>query len=255
MALEGQSNLILLGQSRTLYAGQQLVVGYGTTFATPTQIPDNAVLLEVARVQNLPVILMDRPILIPQPGYMVTGSNVNMRALPDASSRLLYAVPADQILSILGTNPTGDWLHIRLGNGETGWMRADLLTGERGDIAAVYDATPQPPQRPGALGKSAVITAPQGGNLRRAPDVGFPVLLTIEKGTQVELIARSPYSPWVKVNANGNVGWMALITLETRAAISFLPIDYDVPLPPRPTATPIFSFGGGHAYPNPNSGQ
>jgi uncharacterized protein YraI len=100
-----------------------------------------------------------------------------------------------------------------------------------------------------------MVVAPSGGNLRQAPDVQFPIVDTLDQGKVVELLARSPYSPWVKVDAGGQVGWMALITVETDTVIGFLPIDYDVPLPPGPTATPIFAFGGGHAYPDPLAGQ
>lgn len=256
MALEGEVSAIIQGQTRRILAGQALNVTYtGGNFTTPAAVPGQADMLERGLIDNLPVMLLDRPVLLPQPGYVVTDGNVNMRAMPDASSLLLFAVPAGEILSILGQNTDGDWLHVRLGNGDTGWMRTDLLGGQIGTITAIYDATPVPPQRPGDLGSVGVVIAPQGGNLRRAPDVGFPVLATIPEGTQVKLLERSPYSPWVKVEASGMTGWMALITLETRAAISFLPVDYRVPLPPRPTATPVFRFGGGHAYPDPNGGQ
>jgi hypothetical protein len=105
------------------------------------------------------------------------------------------------------------------------------------------------------LGKIGTIKVAQGGNLRRAPDVSFPVLQTLPEGTVVTLLSRSPYSPWVKVDAAGTIGWLALITLETRVAIPFLPVDYQAPLPPQPTPTPQFSFGGGHAYPDPSGGQ
>ena len=70
----------------------------------------------------------------------------------------------------------------------------------------------------------------------------------------MKLLARSPYSPWVKVQADDDIGWMALFTLETEAVISSLPVDYDVPLPPRATSTPSFSYGGGHAHPDPEGG-
>jgi len=155
---------------------------------------------------------------------------------------------------VLGISTDREWYHIRLGNGETGWMNAELLAQNVGIIQKVYDITPIPPQRFGELASKASVIVGQGGNLREAPDVGFGVKQTIPYGTEVELLARSPYSPWVKVANGDDVGWMALITLETESVISSLPIDYTVPLPPRPTAVPSFGFGGGHAYPDPNGG-
>ena len=158
-------------------------------------------------------------------------------------------------MDVLGQNPDTTWFHVRLGNGETGWMRADLLNRKLGTINLTYEATPLPPQRFGRQGNSAIVVAAQGGNLRQGPDTYFNTLTTLTVGTEVELMARSSYSPWVKVRGAGAEGWVALITLETQSVIGFLPVDYNAPLPPQPTSTPIFQFGGGHAYPNPQGGQ
>lgn len=256
IALEGQSSLMIQGQAQAVVAGQQLNVPYNPgDFTTPLAVPSGAEPLIYSAIEHLPVVLLDRPILLPQPGYLQTQGTVNMRVEPDERALLIYSVPAGETLSILGKNIEDTWFHVRLGNGETGWMRADLLGGYPGEIGLHYNATPAPPQRPGDLGKIGTVITAQGGNLRRAPDVSFPVLQTLPQGTTVTLLARSPYSPWVKVDANGTIGWLALITLETQVAIPFLPVDYQAPLPPQPTPTPQFSFGGGHAYPDPRGGQ
>jgi uncharacterized protein YgiM (DUF1202 family) len=256
ITLEGSSRLTVLGVERLMYAGQQVDVTYGQQgYERPAGIPPEARPLTRTAIEHLPVVLFDRPLLLPQPGYVFTEGRVNMRAEPGLDGELLYQVPPDEILSVLGQNEAGTWYHIRLGNGETGWMSAELLRGEVGDIEAVYRATPQPPQRYGDLGTRAVVSAQQGGNLRESPDVSFPVITTLEQGTEVELQARSPYSPWVKVRRGNTVGWMALITIDTRAVVGSLPVDYEVQPPPRPTSTPVYSFGGGHAYPDPNGGS
>lgn len=260
IAIEGLGRLTVLGTPLSLYPGMQAVVGYNSAtepadWTFPRQAPRDAVPLDVTLIEDTPVMIMDRPVLLPQAGFAQTLGNVNMRTAPDQNAQLIYQVPPDQILSILGRNEASDWLHIRLGNGETGWMRADLLGVVSNDIRARYDVTPLPPQRFGSLGNRAQVITAQGANLRTAPDTGFGIMTTLPQGTMVELLARSPYSPWVKVNANNAVGWVALITLETQSVIGFLPVDYSAPLPTRPTATPVFNFGGGHAYPNPLGGQ
>ena len=145
-------------------------------------------------------------------------------------------------MGVLGISNDRKWLHIRFGNGETGWMSAELLARSLGQIEAVYDLTPAPPQRYGAYGWRATVNVSAGGNLRAAPDTAFRVKRTLPYGMEVKLRARSPYSPWVKVEAGDETGWMALFTLETESVISSLPIDYDVPLPPRATPTPSFSY-------------
>jgi hypothetical protein len=127
-------------------------------------------------------------------------------------------------------------------------MLAHLLRRNIGTIQAIYEATPLPPQRYGDMGHIGKVQAPAGVNLRIGPDVGFAVVGVLTDGTQVNLVARSPYSPWVKVESGGVSGWLALITLNTEAYIDALPVDNDVPPPPPPTTVPG-SFG--NAFPDP----
>ncbi|RMF81757.1 MAG: SH3 domain-containing protein [Chloroflexi bacterium] len=251
--LSGQARLIALGQERQLLTGHQLSVPYNPDdFSLPVGIPTDPVPLDRSLIENLPVALLDRPVTLPQPGYVATQGQVNLRAAPDVNSALLAAVPAGEIISVLGVNPAHDWYHVRLNNGQTGWMFAELLVQQVGEIQAVYEETPNPPQRFGTLANQGIVQSPAGVNLRIGPALSFGVITTLPEGTQVRVVARSPYSPWVKVNVNGLEGWVALITLDTRAAFEALPIDFDVPPPPvpLPTITPL--PGGGHAIPNPD---
>lgn len=255
MAIEGQARVISFGQPAVLNAGMQIDITYNPgDWTSPIGLPGNPVVMDYDLIKDLPIVLFDRPVDIPQAGYVETEGRVNMRTEPDINAQLLFQVPPGEIMSVLGVSTDREWYHIRLGNGETGWMNAELLSQSIGIIQNVYDITPVPPQRVGELASRASVIVAQGGNLREAPDVGFGVKQTIPFGSEVELISRSPYSPWVKVNTGDSEGWMALITLETESVISSLPIDYQVPLPPNPTATPSFRFGGGHAYPDPNGG-
>ncbi|MGB1287627.1 MAG: SH3 domain-containing protein [Aggregatilineales bacterium] len=261
IVVEGRARLTIFGTPYSMVAGQQVNLPHADgNFSVVNGQPAGGVQsLDATRIVNLPVTLLDLPLQLPQPGYAETQGNVNLRAEPSLDGLLLYRVPAEEILMVLGMNPERDWLHVRLINGETGWMSRELLLETGVNISAMYDATPVPPQRPGDLGELATVISEQGGNLRTGPDVGFGIITTLTQGSAVRLLARSPYSSWVQVDAGGQVGWMALLTLETRAAISFLSVDYDVPQPPRqvalPTATPNLNRGGGHAYPDPLSGQ
>ncbi|MBZ0300476.1 MAG: SH3 domain-containing protein, partial [Anaerolineae bacterium] len=249
--LGGRSRVVARGQEQPLLTGEQISVPYAPgDFSIPAGSPSIAIPFDVALVSNLPVGLLDRPLQIPQPGYVSTGGQVNLRTAPNTDGALLWQVPAGEVMSVLGRNPAGDWLHVQLSNGLTGWMFADLLIQNLGSVQAVYEETPLPPQRYGALGTTARVVAPAGLNLREAPDVQFGLIVTLPVETQVNLLARSPYSPWVKVENGGVVGWAALIALETQAVINALPIDYDVPPPPAPTRVPG-SFG--NAFPDPRN--
>ncbi|MCY4145251.1 MAG: SH3 domain-containing protein [Chloroflexi bacterium] len=255
VVIEGSVRLSVGARSLSLVVGTQASLAYPTgDWTAPADLPAEASLLDYAVLQDLPIALFARPLPIPQPGYAQTRGGVNMRAAPSINGRLLYLVPAGETMSVLGISSDGEWLHIRLGNGEMGWMSAGLLAKSLGEITHVYDDAPPPPQRLGVHANLAVVNVPAGGNLRAAPDTAFQVLRTLPVGTETKLLARSPYSPWVKVQAADDIGWMALFTLTTQSVISSLPIDYQVPLPTRATPTPSFSFGGGHAYPDPSGG-
>jgi uncharacterized protein YraI len=252
LGLAGQARILARGQEQVLRLGEQVAVPHqpGDYFA-PSGPPVPPIFMDTRLIQHLPVALLDYPVLLPQPGYVTTAGLVNMRASPSTSGALLGQVAAGTVLSVLGRNPAGNWYHVRLSTGETGWMFADLLRQNVGEITSVYEATPQPPQRYGLMGQIGRVLAPAGLNIRQAPDVSFPLAFTLANGTEVTLLARSPYSPWVKIQYGDNVGWAALIALETRAIIDALPIDYDVPPPPAPTRIPG-SFG--NAFPDPRGG-
>ncbi|MBI1282147.1 MAG: SH3 domain-containing protein [Anaerolineaceae bacterium] len=248
--LSGQTSLYSSGQEQLLRPGQQSTVTYNpANFSSPIGPPDFPSLLDETLVQNFPVALLDRPITLPQPGYVTTDGAVNLRVAPSTDAGVIIQVPAGQVLSVLGRDESAQWYHVRLDSGETGWMFAQLLIQNVGNIQAVYSATPLPPQRYGTLGTAGKVIAPAGVNLRQAPDISFALITTVPKDAIVTLLARSPYSPWVKVNFNNTIGWLALIALETNAVIDALPIDYNVPPQPAPTRVPG-SFG--NAFPDPN---
>ncbi len=248
--ISGQTSLYSSGQEQLLRPGQQSTVTFNPAdFSVPLSGPDFPGLLDETLVQNFPVALLDRPVTLPQPGYVATDGAVNLRVAPNTDAGVILQVPAGQILSVLGRDESSQWYHVRLDSGETGWMFAQLLIQNVGNIQAVYSSTPLPPQRYGELGRAGKVVAPAGVNLRQAPDISFALITTVPNDAIVTLLARSPYSPWVKVNFNNVVGWVALIALETNAVIDALPIDFNVPPQPAPTRVPG-SFG--NAFPDPN---
>lgn len=250
MSVAGEMGLIAAGNRQDLLAGQEVSLPYPEgDFSRPSGVPGVPIVFQRVRVDHLPIPLFDRPIQVPQAGFAVTLGPVNMRTAPSTDAGVIIQVQTGERMTILGKNPAGDWYHVRRASGETGWMFAELLGGQVGEIGNVYLETPQPLQRLGDLGFKARVIAPNGITLRSAPDLGFSPLTSLPFGQDVTLMARSPYSPWVKIDASGTIGWAPLIGLETRAIVDAIPVDYDVPPPPAPTRIPG-SFGG--AFPDPN---
>lgn len=251
VSLSGASSLIAFGQEQSLFTGQQIALPHNPgDYSRPASPPPPAAPLDLALIRAVPAQLFDRPFVMPQPGTVITQGTINLRVFPSTDAGIIAEVPAGQTASVLGRNPAGDWYHVRINSGETGWMKVDLLRLNVGSVEAIYDATPSIPQRFGELGRAGRILSPAGVNLRTGPDPTFPALGSLSNGALVTLLQRSPYSPWVKVDAGGVVGWVAIVTLDTRAFIEALPIDFAAPPLPTPTTIPG-SFG--NAFPDPNS--
>lgn len=253
VALSGVSSLLTLGTQQPLLTGQQVVVQQNTSdFGVTASPPGAPAPFDTAMLQNLPIALFDRPLVLPQPGNVSTQGDTNLRSSPGTGAGVITLVPGGEILSVLGQNPTGEWYHVRRDTGETGWMLAELLARNVGTIGAVYESTPLPPQRYGDSATLARVVAPAGVNLRVGPDASFPSLLNLPDGAVVGLVARSPYGPWVKVVSGEVQGWVALIALDTQAYIDALPIDPQAPPPPPPPQPTRVPGSFGNAFPNPD---
>lgn len=254
IVIEGVIRATAYESSQLVLAGQEIRIPYmHNDFSAPVGPPPLPVPYTASLLANFPIGLLDRPAYLPQPGYVITGAKVNLRTGPSTRFDIIYEVPRGQIMTILGINPAGDWYHVRLANGQTGWMFAEYLERNHGAIHMVYDRTPLPPQRYGELGNHARVIAMDGVMMRQAPDASFPLVMMLPVGAELELLARSPYSPWVKVAFQGVVGWVALLSLETQAIIEALPVDTAVPTlaiaGPTIIPYPTVIFGG--AFPDP----
>jgi uncharacterized protein YgiM (DUF1202 family) len=255
VGLTGRNTATVQALELPLWTGQQITVAYAPgNFAQPTGLVQETAPLDPSIIEYLPTGLLDQPVWLPQPGYVMTQATINLRVEPSLNGPLIGQVPANELLTVLGQNETGDWLHVSLSSGISGWMFAELLERNTGTIQAVYSETPVPPQRFGELTNIARVRAPAGLNVRSKPGVDFPITFVLNNGDQVNLTARSPYNAWVKVEDGGGneLGWVALVALDTRANVSGLPIDNTVPpppAPPEPTLPPTFF---GNAFPDPS---
>lgn len=251
VALEGIVRVLAAGQPQNIVAGQGTTVSYNPNDMTyPISAPTSPAPYEPGTLQAVPNNMLDRAVKLPEPGFVTTTGTINLRAGPSTNYGVIFPVEAGRTLTILGRNPAGDWYHVQLPDGTTGWMFAELLNRNHGAIGAVYQETPQPPQRYGEAASSARVSSPSGVTMRSAPHPRFGAVYPLSAGSELNLLARSPYSPWVKVQAqDGATGWVPLINLDTKSVVNSLPVDYDVPLPPEPTEIPGLD---GFAFPDPS---
>jgi hypothetical protein len=75
----------------------------------------------------------------------VTTDNVNVRRGPSTAFGIVGQANIGMNFEILGRNQAGDWFNFCCVNGEEGWIFADLVTVENGDLVAVAQNIPAPP--------------------------------------------------------------------------------------------------------------
>lgn len=86
---------------------------------------------------------------------IVATGGLNFRTGPSVAFPVIRALPGGTGVTVLGRNAGGDWLYVRLNNGEEGWLAA-RFTDFTGSVPVV--ATPAPP--PTAVGPTATATTP-----------------------------------------------------------------------------------------------
>jgi uncharacterized protein YgiM (DUF1202 family) len=64
------------------------------------------------------------------PPYVYTKSNTNLRETPSTSARIVKTYEEGVMMYVIssGTFSDGDWWEVNDGEGNSGWMRADVVT-------------------------------------------------------------------------------------------------------------------------------
>ncbi len=89
------------------------------------------------------------------PSWVVGGSRVNLRALPEPRARVLATLTRGTAVSILESQ--GDYSKVRIADGTEGWIRADLL---RQDAQGLAGSAPAQPATTAAADASAGTARP-----------------------------------------------------------------------------------------------
>src|SRR5262245_27407315 len=92
----------------------------------------------------------------------------------------------------------------------------------------------------GAVSAQATVTVVTLNDLRlrSGPGTQFDVVTIVPAGTTLTADARSPRSDWVRVNFNGQVGWLFVGQLRIRGNVAALPTPDQASNPPAPSTPP-----------------
>jgi uncharacterized protein YraI len=148
-------------------------------------------------------------------------TTLNVRAEPSLNGAILTKVGAGQVFGVLNTLPDATWVQINA-NGVVGWVSRGLV---RLSSPVVSAPAPTPaPQAPAPDGTVATTLA--NLRLRSAPAISNNTLTTIPSGSSARVLARDASTTWLKVDFNGQVGWVSLrfVSITPQIRLSDLPV-------------------------------
>jgi N-acetylmuramoyl-L-alanine amidase len=125
-----------------------------------------------------------------QKGIVTASGGLNLRDTPSSTGITLVTIPKDTTIDL--TEQQGQWYKTTY-QSKTGWVSADYVTKSS-------DPVIKEPQK-------GTITASGGLNLRETPSPTGNVLVTIPKGTTVDLIQKQ--DQWYKTTYQSKVGWIS----------------------------------------------
>ena len=193
---------------------------------------------------------------LPAVGPALTVSDttgVNARSAPGTEGDIILVVPNGAVLPVVGRNAAGDWLQVRLPDGQDAWMFgqaiiaspdaasapvvAEVAAGATTPVTGTVPATttagittqpaagPAPTVAGAPTGATATISNPLGAHLRSAPGRDLEPVYTAAAGESFAVIGRNGSSEWVQVVLpDGSAAWALAPTVSVSVAIDTLPV-------------------------------
>ena len=157
--------------------------------------------------------------------------DVNIRTIPGTGSALIGVLPGNQDVSVVGRSPGNNWVQIEYQE-TTGWVASWLMVFNADTSLLPITTDVQPPTTGvGPLN----LRSPYNLNVRNAPGIGGAVLGRLPHSTEVVVNGRNDISSWVRIDYNGQEGWVAAWLVILSNDINSLPIDDSSAAPPVPT--------------------
>ena len=123
----------------------------------------------------------------------VTGDNVNVRANPSTSAKVVAIVQKNNKVTVYSL--TGQWYKVKLSNGYNGYIYSSYLSTS--SVAAAPKTT-QP---------TKMYIKGDGVNVRSSNSTSSSIVANLNRNTAVNYISKS--GSWYKVQlSNGKVGWV-----------------------------------------------
>jgi uncharacterized protein YgiM (DUF1202 family) len=168
------------------------------------------------------VLVHELPVVDSSPAEasaVVIVSAANVRTGPGGQYDVVAILYQGQAVSLLGRSSGSDWLYVRLGNGQEGWVQTT-------SVQINVPIANLPVIQPGAPSNAAVVDV-SWLNVRYGPGTSFGVFTVLHKGQVVSMIGRATNSTWVQVQRpSGAVGWVNSNYLLGKIPITDLPITY-----------------------------
>lgn len=103
--------------------------------------------------------------------------------------------------------------------------------------ATVPTPTPTLTAVPTTASSDVILTVEVPANCRQGPDVGYPVVTSVQAGQKVQIVGRNEQSSWWYAKVAGEECWISVVAGTPQGNIDQLPVKQAPPLP-TPTTVP-----------------
>jgi uncharacterized protein YraI len=174
---------------------------------------------------------------------------VNVRSGPSTAYPVIGQLSVDSVAQVTGRSDTeNNWLRIDF-DGRPGWVAYFTVSveGNASDLPVV-GAEPTsagitiintPTQSPSAAeAAQPYVTSFRRVNVRSGPSTDYERVSTLHAGETGLIIGRTEDNQWLRVDINGQVGWVAFFVVSVTGELETIPVFIAPTMTPSPSATP-----------------
>jgi len=183
-------------------------------------------------IASLPIVSGEGGLTPPELGnelaaYVIRRS-ANMHSGPGLNYSLIKSLERDQVMDLLGRNPDGSWVQMRLPDGQQGWVSAISIEASvpisNLPVTSNLVVTPTPGEFPS---EPTVYTAAGPLEVYSGPgaDYRLIVVTAISRDQGMSLLGRNAEGSWVEVRLpDGSLGWVTSASIRANLPITNLAV-------------------------------